>query len=48
MRAAIILVAALALALGASITRGASMSIQKSEFGKTHDGQAVDLYTLTN
>ena len=25
-----------------------TMNIQKSDFGKTDDGQAVELYTLTN
>jgi aldose 1-epimerase len=33
---------------GASTTEGKSMSIQKSEYGKTQDGQTVELYTLTN
>jgi aldose 1-epimerase len=45
MRLAIIIAA---LTLSVSTTKGASMSIQKSEYGITHDGKTVDLYTLTN
>jgi len=35
--------------MSSSMTSGKdSMSIQKTDFGKTKDGQTVDLYTLTN
>src|SRR5205823_11666456 len=46
--AAAAFVALAGLAVADAPKGGKTMSVKKSDFGKTPDGQSVDLYTLTN